>query len=188
MQQSIYNKARHDKYVMILSIPEALKKIDKSDSRSNSYLNLDSLQFSIYGHITPEIVVPSIGIGYAGQEIKVSSHARSPYGNNFVKFDIDNEFKNWWVVYKWLNLLNHEKYSHYNYENLSENDTNEALKDYSSNFTVYALDEFNNKKIKFEYTGCFPVSLGRIEYDDRNPDIIQSELEFSYSFFESELV
>lgn len=188
MTQAIYNKARFDKYIMILALPEALKKIDKENTRSNSYLDLDALQFSIYGHVTPEIIVPSIGVGYAGQEIKVSSHARNPYGNNHVNFDVDNEYKNWWVIYKWLNFLNHEKFSHYNYEELSEKEAEKALQDYSTTFTVFALDEFNNKQIKFEYTGCFPVSLSRIEYDDRNPDILRASLEFSYSFFRAELV
>jgi hypothetical protein len=188
MDQAIYNKARVDKYLMILSLPAALKNIDKHNIRSNSYLNLDSLQFSIYGHITPNIIVPAVGASFSGQEIKISSHSRQPYGNNFVKFDIDNEYKNWWVIYKWLNYLNHEKFSHYDYDGLSQKDAEQALQDYSTNFVVYALDEYNNKQIKFTYTGCFPVSLRQIQYDDRNPAIVQAELEFSYSFFEAELV
>lgn len=187
MNQAIYNKSRKDKFLFIMTLPPALQNI-KSTIKSNSSVNLDKLQFSVYGTIVPNIIVPSVGVKYAGQELKISSHSRSPYENIFVDFDIDNEYVNYWVIYKWLDLLNDEKFSYYNKDQIADKKAQEALQDYSTIFTVYGIDEYNNNKIKFDYTGCFPVSLGGFKLNDRDPNIIQSQFEFSFTRFESELV
>lgn len=187
MEQAIYNKARKDKFVLILSVPEILKNIERVESPESKYINFDHIQYTIYGNITPDIVVPSVGVSWGGQEIKISSHSREPYGHNHVKFDVDNEYKNWWVIYRWLNVLNDELFSYYNEDQtIEKGEAEKALQKYSTNFIVYAMDEYNNRKMKFTYTGCFPVSLQKIDYDERDPDIVKSEFEFAYSFFEAE--
>jgi hypothetical protein len=195
MEQSIYNKARKDKFLLFLTIPEILKNVEKRESTDSGSIDFDRLQYSIYGHITPEIIVPAVGVGFSGQEVKVSSHSRQPYGNSHVTFDVDNEYKNWWVLYRWLNALNDEKFSYYNEDQtIPQGEAEKALQKYSSKFTVYALDEYGggeatyNRVMKFDYTGCFPVSLGKIEYSDRDPDILTCDLEFAFSFFEAKPV
>lgn len=192
MDQSLYNKARKDKFLLFLTLPEILKNVEKRETKESGYLDFDTLQYSIYGHITPEIIVPAVGLGYSGQEVKVSSHSRVPYSNSHVTFDVDNEYKNWWVLYRWLNTLNDDKFSYYNEDKtIPQGEAEKALQKYTSNFTVYALDEYgggeapNNKVMQFNYTGCFPVSIGKIEYSDRDPKILTCELEFAFNFFEA---
>lgn len=187
IDQSILNKSRSDKYIMVLSLPQALRDL-KSKTRANDKIDFDTLQFSIRGAPTPDIVVPAIAQMYQGQELKVSSHTRQPYENVFVTFNIDNLFRNWYVLYTWLDLLNDESHSRYNFNDHGSEDPWQAMKDYTTNFTIYGLDEYNNRFIQFDYEGCFPVSLGSPKYDDKNTDEITSQFEFSFTFFKASLI
>jgi hypothetical protein len=56
------NKALADKFLMVLKLPEALKPINEKFQRDNRTLQLDTLQFSIWGAVVPRISVPSINL------------------------------------------------------------------------------------------------------------------------------
>jgi len=187
VSQSILNKGRQDKYEMVLSLPEALRN-HKDIVRSNDKVDFDALQFSITGSPVPDIVVPAIGQQYQGQEVKISSHSRSPYENIFVTFRVDNLYRNWWTIYKWLELLNAAKASHYNADDIAAGEAWEAMQHYTANFTIYGLDEFNNRVIRFDYTGCFPVSVQSPKFSDQDESEISSQFEFAFTFFEATLV
>ena len=187
INQSVLNKSRGDKFLMILSLPEALRK-HKSSERDNKKVDFDTLQFTITGAPTPDIVIPARGMMYAGQELKISSHARSPYETVFVDFKIDNLYRNWWTIYSWLDLLNDESHSYYNENNIAMGEASEAMKDYTANFTIFGLDEYNNRVIKFDYEGAFPTSLGSPKYDDKDPSEVKSKFEFAFTFFRATLI
>lgn len=187
INQSVLNKSRKDKFLMVLSLPQALLDI-KSSSRSNVKVDFNTLQFTIKGSPVPDIVVPALGLKYAGQEIKVSSHARNSYESVFVDFTVDNLYRNWWVIYQWLDILNDEKHSHYNENDFAKHEAWEAMKDYTANFTIYGLDEYNNPVIRFDYEGAFPLSLTSPKYDDKSSEEISSKFEFAFSFFTSTLI
>ena len=187
INQSVLNKSRSDKFLMVLNLPQALRDL-KSSTRSNTKVDFDTLQFTIKGSPVPDIIVPAISLPYSGQEIKLSSHSRQPYESVFVDFTVDNLYRNWWVIYQWLDLLNDEKYSYYNQNDFAEEEAWEAMKDYTTKFTIYGLDEYNNKVIKFDYEGAFPLSVASPKYDDTTPNEITSKFEFAFSFFTSTLI
>jgi hypothetical protein len=187
VNQSVLNKSRSDKFIMVLTLPQALRNL-KSDIRSNTKLDFDTLQFTIKGSPVPDIIVPAKPIPYAGQEIKISSHSRQAYDSVFVDFTIDNLYRNWWSIYQWLDLLNDEKHSYYNENGFAKENPWEALKDYTATFTIYGLDEYNNRVIQFDYEGAFPLSLGSPKYDDTTANEIQSKFEFAFSFFKATLI
>ena len=113
INQSQFNKSRLDKFLLVLNLPPVLKDISKQNlsSRDNNVIIEDSLQFSVYGSVVPSIQVPSEDLYYGGQSMKVSKHTRPVYDNVTVNFTVDNEFNNYWVLYKWLDLLNDEELS-----------------------------------------------------------------------------
>ena len=187
INQSVLNKSRGDKFIMVLNLPQALRGL-KSSTRSNTKVDFDTLQFTIKGSPVPDIIVPAVFLPYGGQEIKLSSHSREPYESVFVDFTIDNLYRNWWVIYQWLDLLNDEKYSYYNQNDFAKEEAWEAMKDYTANFTIYGLDEYNNKVIKFDYEGAFPLSVASPKYDDTTPNEITSKFEFAFSFFTATLI
>lgn len=183
--QSYLNKSRADKFKLVFSLPPALKGIDSKTSRSTFNVNQNAMQFSVYGSVVPQVTVPAIEIGYAGSNLYNSSHAKTPYDPVTVDFTIDNEYNNYWVCYKWLDLMHDEKEGLFDASNIA---TDEDFKQYQTNMTLYGLDEYNNERIKFTYTKAFPIAVGSIDYSYRDETEISSSLSFVYSQMHTELI
>ena len=147
----------------------------------------------------PNIEVQSENLYYAGQSTKVSKHTRPVYENVTVNFTVDNEFNNYWVLYKWLDALNDEKISTFNGKelfdkpNISPKEKNQKktltpTDLYQTDITLIGKDEFDKDKVKFTFTKSFPVSLGGINYNYRTTDEIETTFEFAFSQLLVELV
>ncbi len=176
--QSPFNKSRADKFLMSFNLPPSLRDIVSKFERSENKIILDSLQFSIFGCIVPQIEVQPVNVRYAGQTLAQSSHSRQVYEPNTVNFTIDNRFNNYWVIYTWLNLLNNDKQGVYDIDKKTPPRPN---LDYRTNISVYALDEYNKRTMEFLYTDAFPTALGSIQYNYRDPSEIESAFTYSYS-------
>lgn len=183
--QSFLNKSRLDKFIMVFQVPQALKKIDSKTERGTYNLNEDAFQFSVYGSVVPEITVPSIQIGYAGSNLYNSAHAKEPYPPVTVNFTVDNEFNNYWTIYKWLDLMHDEKEGLYDVDDLS---IDERFASYQTDMTLYGLDEYDNKRIEFVYTKAFPINVGAMNYNYRDSSEIESSMTFVYSQIHSKLI
>ena len=191
VQQSILNKNRKDKFILVLNLPSILKRANKIDAndRSADTLNLDTLQYSIFGSVVPDSSIPEINVPYGAQVPKITSYARAAYKPLTVNFTVDNEFNNWWVLWYWLNVINNSKESTYNANQLNPTTALKTnLADYQANITVYGLDEYNNKKIQWDYTNAFITSLGEITYNYRDPDQIDSSFTFAFSQLNCQLL
>jgi hypothetical protein len=190
IQQSILNKNRKDKFLLVLNLPPILKTVNKTTlaERSVNFLSLDSLQYSIYGTVVPETSVPEVDLLYSGQTAKFTSYTRSAYKSITVNFTVDNEFNNWWVLWYWLNVINDSQESSYNYDGLGNPDKFTNLNNYQTNITVYGLDEFNNQKIQWDYTKAFITNLGDINYNYRDGDQIESSFTFAFSQLNTQLL
>jgi len=118
MNQSPLNKNRQDKFILVLNLPEGIKNIVDNITRNTNRLDAGSLEISIAGAVTPTISVPEKTIPYGAQTIKVSSHARPAYESLNIDFKIDNEFKNYWAIYKWLDIINDIKTGNFNEDDI----------------------------------------------------------------------
>lgn len=176
-QQSSLNKSRVDKFKLVFQVPNALKSISNS-VRNNSSVIQDTMQFSIYGTVVPTITVPALEIRYAGSTLYNSSHNKQPYPPVTVNFAIDNEYSNYWVIYKWLDLLHSQNEGIFDESNIISDD---RFAEYQTDLTVYGLDEFNQERIKFTYTKSFPTDLGGITFNYRDSGEIESSFTFVYS-------
>ena len=194
MNQAQLNKQRLDKFLMVITLPPALINIETGNlgEHRNTKIIQDSLQFSVYGAVVPSIQVPEITEPYAGQTFKASSHTRPPYENVSVNFTVDSRFNNYWIIYKWLDILNNEEESIYDSNNLMETPTvptrsrnkDRSLtppKEYQTDITLYALDEFDKPIVKFVYKKSFPVSLGSINWNYRTDAEVETTFEFAFS-------
>ena len=182
IDQSIYNKARKDKFSFVLTMPQAMNDISYNapDSRATETVLPKSLQFSVYGSVLPSVTVDSGEIRYSGQAVKFSAHSRPAYSNVTVNFTIDYRFNNYWVIWKWLDIMNDDRDAIFmKGTDLGPEDS--MFKKYQGTASLYALDEYNNKVAKFDYFGVLPVSLGQIDYNYRSPDPIDTTFEFSFS-------
>ena len=198
VQQSQLNKSRLDKFLCVINIPEGLRGINDNNigSTANNKINENSLQFSVYGAVVPDVTVPDVILPYAGQSFKLSSNTRPPYANVTVSFTVDNKFNNYWVIYKWLDLLNDDKESVFDAADIadttkvsSQSRTSDKKRNrsstppelYQSLITIYGMDEFDKPVVQFDYTKAFPVSLGGINYNYRESGEIEIEFEFAFS-------
>lgn len=203
VQQSILNKNRKDKFLLILNLPDALKKINTAgqNTRGTEQLNLDQLQYSVYGSIIPASTIRPIEMPYAGQSLNISAGKRDNYSEITVNFTVDNGFNNWWVLWKWLNFINNTRTSTLDNEDLvkfsqitTSNDNSilfsstGSLQPYQTKISVFGLDEYNNKKIQWDYSKAFITKLEGINYSYRDPEQIESSFTFSFSQLTSELL
>ena len=195
--QAILNKARQDKFLLNITLPEALLKINKKLPTHRGKVSLDSLQFSVYGAVVPKVQINEIQLPQYGQVAKISSHKREAYDPLVVNFKIDNNFWNYWTIWTWLNLLNDQETGAFDSDDLIpnaqplggkmldfKNTSNREQKlheGYTSNMTLYGLDEYENRTIQFNYFGVFPTTLDGISYNYQTTDEIESSVSFSYS-------
>lgn len=175
--QTVLNKSRKDKFLLTFTLPNALKKL-QSNTRDNFHLDIDTMQFSIYGTIVPKIEKPAVEIRYSGNTLFNSAHSINPFPPVNVKFTVDNRYNNYWVIYQWLNLLQDEKTGIFDQKELI---TNDGFSKYQTEFIITALDEYNNKIANFTYTKAFPVGLGDLTFDYRSADEMECSFDFVYS-------
>ena len=207
-KQAYLNKSRADKFLLNISLPPALVKINSKTPSRGSQVSLDSLQFSIYGAVVPAIAIPDhqVHFGGLGGAVRVTGHYREPYEDLAVKFKVDNNFWNYWVIYSWLNLLSDHETGEFDASDLAPRETNKNEHDkkyesgvarrqslgihrqYSADMTLFSVDEYNKKQIQFDYIGAFPKTLDTIQYDYQDPDEISSGVSFAYSRMEATLL
>jgi hypothetical protein len=183
--QSFLNKSRKDKFSLTVTLPEALRTFNKKLQRDNNTVDIDTLQFSVYGTIVPKNIVPAEEVRYAGAGAYVSSHVKPTYDPISVKFTIDNEFKNYWFIHKWIDLIRNEKTGIYNGP-ITEKDNGPGL--YSADFCVTAKDEFHGEVIQWIYKNAFPISIGEIDYNYRDAAEIETTFEFVFRRIETILL
>ena len=190
LDQSVLNKVRTDKFVMTLTLPKAIREIDVSEARSNNTVMQRSLQFSVFGVVVPAVTVDPLEIPFSGQSLNFTSFKRPDYANVNVQFKLDNEYNNYWVIYKWINLMNNAKEGFFYAERpgLRHGPGLEPYSEYATDITIQGLDEYNEKKIQFTYVGAVPVSLGEINYNYQSSDAISSNFEFAFSQLHTKLL
>jgi len=203
--QSPFNKARKDKFLFVLNLPACLKDISRKFERDNETVIPDALQFSVFGATIPEVSVPSVNIRYSGQTLANSSYSRDPYPPVTINFTVDNRFNNYWIIYKWLDLLNNARLSIFDADNLINNDIKASLNKqatiankqnsagadflkFRANFSLFALDEYDKRIIEFIYKEAFPTAIGAINFNNRDAGEIETSFTFEYSQLEVSLV
>ena len=193
LNQAILNKARVDKFLLVITLPEALRKIDvRYGNETPSKIIGDKLQMSVWGNVIPSITVPSIQVPFSGQVPKVTSFTRPAYDPVTVNFNIDSEFYNYYVIWKWLALLNDPKTSNFDSGNTSglidpstktllNPDKAEFIPKYASQITISPMNEYNQLVGTFTFTQCYATSLNGITFNYQTGEEIASSFTFDFS-------
>lgn len=179
--QSVLNKARQDKFILVFDLPPILKQIGRHFERNNNVVIPDSVQFSVFGTMVPEITVKGVETRFAGSTLYISSFSKDSYPPVNIKFMVDNMYNNYYVIYTWLNLLHDQKVGVYNQAGLLPEDAN--FNDYQTDLTVYGLDEYGKKRISFTYTKAFPTTVDGITFNQKadTGEEVESGFTFLYS-------
>jgi hypothetical protein len=165
------------------------------DNTVDKHFSIDPLQLSIYGSPVPQVSIPAISVPFGGQIHKVSSMARPEYNPLTVKFLVDNGYKNYWIIWNWMNLFNDSKTSSSEITkgvdllNKSKDPViDNPVKEYVSSFSIFGLDEYNNKIISFQYNNAFPTNLGEINFSNQDPSEINCSVTFAFNQLNVSLV
>jgi len=188
-QQSVLNRSGKDKFILVLNLPLVLRK----QSTTDELIDLDPLQVSIYGTVVPTVQIPANEVRHGGQAYNVSSYSRPNYPPLVVNFVIDNKFRNYWILWKWLSILNDPRNSIYSgtppeFETYKDKIQSGTLTEYQANFSVIGLNEYNQKTIEFIYYNGFITQLGGITYDYNDSELIKTTAEFQFSQFDVKLL
>jgi hypothetical protein len=190
--QPSLNKFSPNKFVLILTIPEVLKTLNTRKLRSNKTFNLDALQFSLRNINIPQSNVPAHPLHIYGQNYNITSHDRPAYDPLRLDFEVDNEFKNYWVIWQWQQLLAHNLDAMYASPNiLPDGVPDEITPDqyhYVTDLIVFGLDEYNNRKVKFTFKYAFPTAVGELQYDYRNTEELTCNAVFVFNQLDIELL
>lgn len=178
--QSPLNLSSKDKFIMILELPYILRKRREQDP----IFNIDSLQMSVFGTVVPDVTVPETDIKYGGQNLHLSTYTRPSYPPLTLTYMVDNSYRNYYLLWKWLDIMNSAT------ESLYQGSTAPTLEDlifkgdqfeYQTNISVIALDEYNKPTIQFNYYKAFITKLGGLTYSYKDGSTIESTANFHYS-------
>jgi len=185
-QQSILNRASDDKFLLVLNLPKYLKQ----QSLTDNSIDIEPLQLSVHGTIVPAIQVPPVELRFGGQSHHVSSYSRPSYPPLDINFMVDNNFKNYWLLWKWLSIMNDPLGSYYagTPTNAQSDISSGVNTEYQTDFSIFGLDEYNNQVIEFIYHNAFITNLGAINYEYRNNNFIESTAQFQFSQLEINLL
>jgi hypothetical protein len=188
-QQSVLNRSGKDKFLLVLNLPQVLRK----QSLANDLISIDPLQLSIFGTVVPDIIVPSNEVRFGGQSYNVSSYTRPNYQPLTVNFIVDNNFKNYWILWKWLSILNDPKTSYYTgtdpkLETWKDRLDSGIVTEYQTNFSVIGLNEYNQRSVEFVYYNAFITNIGGITYDYNDTEFIKSTATFQFSQLDVNLI
>lgn len=194
--QSPFNKQRKDKFLLVLNLPEPLRKINNKFQRSENDVNLDTVSFSVFGATIPDITIPQTDIIYGGQTLVQSSFHRPLWEPVTVNFTVDNRMNNYWVIYSWLNLLNDAETGIYDAKNLLNKPTDirlkkpgiESIAEYSTDISLFLLDEYDKRIVEFVFKKAFPTNLGGMNLNYRTSDEVETSFSFAYSQFIVKLI
>ena len=194
--QSPFNKLRKDRFLLVLNVPDALKEINSKFLRTEDHINLPTMQFSVFSVTVPDVNIPQTEIIYGGQPFVQSSFARPLWEPVTVGFTVDNRMNNYWVIYSWLNLLNDAETGIFDIKNLTNRPAElrnikpkiESIDLYSTDISIFLLDEYDKRVVEFLFKKAFPTSLGGMNLNYRTADEIETSFSFAYSQFIVKLV
>jgi len=109
--QVILNKAREDKFILVIDTPKVLKTFETDSVRSKNLLNRDKMQYSLIAVNMPPHNIQAVGVPFRGQTPHVTSQTRDEYTPVKVHFTIDNNYDNYWFIWKWMTILNNVRNS-----------------------------------------------------------------------------
>jgi hypothetical protein len=176
--QSTLNRSSKDKFYLVLDLPYALKKRAEKDPS----ISIDPLQISVHGTLVPEIAVPEVDMRFLGQNLHLSTYARPNYPPITINFVVDSQYKNYYVLWQWLDVMNMAINDFYGGTGTVDAAIVGDQFEYQTTIKLVALDEYNEPVIEFIYSKAFLSTLGALSYSYREGNtLVESSATFHFS-------
>ena len=161
-----------------MDVPPALKPLLKREKRPCQGGNIERLRFSVWGSVIPDIAIEKIEHSFGGQTMKFSGNARPSYPSIVCNFTVDNQYDNYYILWKWLDIQNHAL------EGTSEN----KIKTYSTTISIFPLSEYEEPVAEFIYYDAFITGIGGINISRRDAEEAESTFTFDFSQLNMKLI
>lgn len=127
---------------------------------------------NIVDTVLPSISITPVELPWQGGQV-FQEGGGIDYGEWRTKFQIDQEFKNYILLYDWLTST---------YDGI--NIFGSLTKDYQITANLLTLDNWNNVVVTWEFEKLWPSSLGDVQFSYQNGnEILECEVVFTYDFF-----
>jgi hypothetical protein len=180
--QSPLNRSSKDKFLMTVELPYILRERATDDPAIGS---IEPLLISIHGTVVPDITVPETDVRFAGQNLHLSTYARPNYPPLSINFIVDNEYKNYYLLWQWLNIMNLAIENYYGGSRLNVSPDQNVFRgdqfEYQTTIIITALNEYNQPVIEFKYSKAFISRLGGITFSYRDGALVESTADFHFS-------
>lgn len=131
------------------------------------------LSLSIYNTIIPGLGFSSEELGWQGYRDK-AIFGKLGYDPMITSFMIDGEFKNWKILYKWLNIINNNK-------DISGKSFDKYIVD--SSLVIYG--NYGKKVLTLKFSNMYVESLSSVRLNQRDGnDYLECDATFLYSYME----
>jgi hypothetical protein len=138
--------------------------------------SLNVLELNVKGAVAPGLSIEAVDLPVlAHKPLKVTG-AGYKLDDIEVKFLIDGQFVNYYLLWSWLNKI-------YNTRNAQAPVLDRGDKPYVD-ILISALDNYNNEVMQFKYRGAFITGLSKVDVDYENANRIEASATFSYDDFE----
>lgn len=179
--QSPLNKTFNDKFYFIMNLPKPLKELGKRVDLSGiqNGPSVESIKWSLISASIPSNDIKSQSLPYAGGNVYISSHTKSPYNPLKITFKVDNKYANYFTVYEWLNFIYDESAGHYDANDIAKGKF--GLNAYATNISIVGTDEYYNPVIQWIFTRAFPTNIDGLELNYQKPDEMTVSASFVFS-------
>lgn len=178
--QSPLNRARQDKYLFIMNLPDALRDISNAwvNERKALGISREAVAWTLVNTAIPSMNIKAQSIKFGGGNLYISSHTKDPYDALKISFKIDNKFLNYSTIHEWIDFIYNERQGHFDAENISKE---QGINAYTTNISIAVLDEYNKPVMQWLFTHAFPTEISNIDLNYQNSDEIICNATFMFS-------
>ena len=170
--------------ILTCPVPETINPL-----QANQYIfsvnKIPSLTFFAQSANLPDLTLGSQTMSTRINDIKMPGDSLE-FGSLMVRFTVDEKFKNYKAVAKWMIALgfpeDNQQFSRFIVE--QQSDLDEYMKTVSD-ATLGILDSANNPVATITFIDCFPVSLSGLEFDSEatQSSTIKATAVFEYTHY-----
>ncbi len=123
-------------------------------------------------------IIPGIGLepGEVNWHMAKSKIAQGPiiFDEFQVDFIVDTEFKNWNVIWRWIEYISNFKTK-----------LMEHYRNFSVDGSLQILNNFNSEILRISFVRMWPVNLGQVTLSNRDGEsVLECSATFTYDYFE----
>lgn len=162
---------------MDIANPTTFKLLFPKVPTTNEAEDSDEFFLNLFQTVLPSVELEANEQHWQGNRLYGSAVGIN-YGSFTPSFFVDEDFKNYIMIFDWMMAIRNGIGTQYHGKNAT---------DYQIDSRLVVMDNFNNPIISFKFTNLWPSSLGEITFSyQEGESFLTCDAEFLYDYFEKE--